>query len=123
MSNKFKQIPYNEMDECLIENGFNQIQIEGTKEYVYEKEFGISPTIRICRLIGKDAIRVIIFSKVNNSGLINYPKVLRINSWKKNLLNRLLLANEFIEKYISIYGKRDISEINEKIKNKMKNVK
>lgn len=92
-------ISYDEMHEHLSSQGFTQIHLEGVKELVYGKIVDKNLSLRIytsivadrSRGVGKDAIRVVLATKVNGTPkLIGVSKrVHRVEGWRRNLDNRI----------------------------------
>ena len=101
----YTRITETEMDNILLENGFEAIDIPGTKEKAYQFEFdtksGERFALRIYSSIdlrtgdsrgcGNDAIRVMVMWKNGNewTRIGSTKRVNRIQTWKKNLENRL----------------------------------
>jgi hypothetical protein len=91
------------MREFLSALGFSQIPPEtlpGTKEIVYGKKVARETTLRVytsiaygtSRRVGEDAIRVALVYRRDDgtlTGIGSDAKVLRIETWKKNLAKRL----------------------------------
>ena len=97
----FYEITESEMDSLLLEKGFEEVDLKGTKEKVYDFEhpkhpgFGIRVYSSIkdgsARGCGKDAIRCVYWSFDYDKPMGKTRSVNRIETWEKNLLKRLRL--------------------------------
>ncbi len=101
----YTRITETEMDNIFLENGFEAIDIPGTKEKVYQFEFNTKSGERFALRIyssidlrtgdsrgcGNDAIRVMVMWKNGNewTRIGSTRRVNRIQTWKKNLENQL----------------------------------
>lgn len=92
----YVQIPKEAMFQALTPGGFLPVQIEGTKEQVYDRPFKFNPNLVIrvyttiegdySRDCGADAIRVVLFDKEINRAVGRADtKTLRVEKWRENL--------------------------------------
>ena len=101
---EYYQIDETEFDSIMESYGFSTVHIQGTKEKVYDRRFG-ELTMRVyssiekgtARDCGEDAIRVCVLDLKANTGVMRNKRVNRIQTWKKNLENRLNVTIERIE--------------------------
>lgn len=102
MSSQYKNISIAEMESFLKPQGFQVINVPGTKETVFGKRMphNLPLTLRIytgiengiSRGCGEDAIRTTLFWR-NSQGEVKKAagdkRVHRVNNWRNNLQNRL----------------------------------
>lgn len=96
----FTLITAGEMDSLLSKGGFARVEVEGTKEYVYDRPFNTLPNVVIrvytsidsllSREIGKDAIRIVLFDKKANKAIGKADtKTYRIVGWQDRLISKI----------------------------------
>ncbi len=93
------EINRRDMDTFLVAQGFQEVQVPGTKERVYSKFVDKGVCLRVYTSIvgessrgtGEDAIRTILVTKVCNDVKIigGDRRVHRVEGWRNNLQNRL----------------------------------
>lgn len=93
------EISRRDMHEFLAAQGFQEIQVAGTKERVYSKFVDTGLCLRVytsvegesSRGVGEDAIRTVLVTKVNGAVKIvgGDKRVHRVEGWRANLQNRL----------------------------------
>lgn len=90
-----------EMKDFLVPQGFQEVQVPGTKERVYSKV--VDKSRQVClrvytsivgessRGVGEDAIRTVLVAKVNGEVKVigGDRRVHRVEGWRANLQNRL----------------------------------
>ena len=103
---QYVQISEAQMDAFMAEHGYREIpDLPGVKEKVYGKVIAQNLCLRVYSTIdngvgrkrGSDAIRTVLVTRLENGDIKavgTTAKVLRIETWKKNLLNRLNTWNE-----------------------------
>lgn len=101
MAGKYKHIDFDEMHKLLqCDYGFRQVELEGTTEHVYGKIVAPNLCLRVytsivykgSRGVGEDAIRVcLVYRRPDGEikGVGRTKRVYRIDTWKKNLCERL----------------------------------
>jgi len=107
----YTEITESEMDDFLLGKGFKEVDLDGVREKVYGYRFSVDGnpfTLRVYSTIdertgvsrdcGNDAIRVEIYKWDYDAGepvhVGHSKKVLRIETWKKNLGKRLKNVKE-----------------------------
>lgn len=104
MAATFYNITESEMTEFLSAKGFRKIELPNTVELVYGKRVdqdgnplslrvytGINPNGH-SRGVGEDAMRVVLFGKKSDGSIVKLggsKRVNRVQTWKKNLGNRI----------------------------------
>lgn len=93
------EISRRDMDTFLVAQGFQEIQVKGTKERVYSKFVDKGVCLRVYTSIvgessrgtGEDAIRTVLVTKVGTDIKIigGDRRVHRVEGWRNNLQNRL----------------------------------
>ncbi len=93
------EISRRDMHEVLAAQGFQEIQIPGTRERVYSKFVDKGLCLRVytsvegesSRGVGEDAIRTVLVTKVGGAVKIvgGDKRVHRVEGWRKNLQDRL----------------------------------
>ena len=108
MAKRYVEISEADMDDFLMaKNGFREVKLQGVTEKVYGKVIAPNVTLRVYSTIdhgkgrkcGSDAIRTILVHRLENGeirAIGSTAKVLRIETWQKNLQNRLNTWSEQI---------------------------
>lgn len=99
----YVNITQSEIEEFLNPQGFKEIKLPNISEKTYGKRVfqdDLQLTLRIytgivhgnSREVGKDAIRVVLFLRLNDGKIIKLSgskRVNRVRGWKKNLQDRI----------------------------------
>lgn len=114
MSAHYTNITKSQMEEFLLPQGFREISLPGTAEAVYGKRVDqddLKLTLRVytgisrfglSRAVGKDAIRVCLFIKLEEEKILKLggsKRVHRVEGWKTNLQSRLDNWLDFLPKH------------------------
>ena len=98
---EYYQISREEMEEFMVDHGFELVRVDGTLELVYGKAISghkdlqiriySSVTLAGCgaRDVGEDAIRVILWSQEYQKGVGRSARVYRVKGWAENLEKRI----------------------------------
>lgn len=95
MGAKFQYITAGDMDYFMDALGFEEVEIEGVKEAVYEQPYADRAKIRVYstisgysnREVGSDAIRVV--CTYDGDVFHTETRVHRTQNWRKNMLARI----------------------------------
>lgn len=95
MSAKFQYISSGDMDSFMDALGFEEVEIEGVNEAVYEQPYADRAKIRVYstisgysnREVGSDAIRVV--GTYDDRVIHTETRVHRTQNWRKNMLARI----------------------------------